>query len=247
MRLFTEEGREGNYFVETNYGPLLVDTGAGSSQLPFTDETAKLPALRAAETHGCIGTATRQFVRVQQLCCGEMVAEDLEVTLDERLHLLGNDVLRHYCFTFDLHRKELIVIAPFVTEQPCRLGKKFHLFTKVSLNGECGLAMVDTGCAISTIDRDFVKSALGCVQPQSSESVTDSTGVTQWFDKIYLDNMLVQDVPFPIQPFIMMDYNPLNRALGFPIVATIGASSMELKKFSFNQRDGFLKIDDYDF
>ena len=238
--------KNGNYYVDSEYGKLLVDNGSGGTQLLRSEATAHLPAVRTTQQYGSLGATEREVVLLQRLCCGDLTGYDLEVSLDDWLPLLGNDVLKDYAYTFDLRNLQMDVIDPFRDGIRCRMGKRRHLYVGIEVNGVPGLAMLDTGCGVSVIDRRFLEETDCAVSPVSVEKVTDSSGATQDVERVILAELRIHETEFPPHPFLVMDYSGLNRVLEYPIVATIGTSTMREKKFSFNQKDGYLRIEDYE-
>ena len=124
------------FFVESNYGMLLFDNGAATTQLPISKKTEALTTQGTYESHGIFGTKKQDKTVVERLCVGDIVAEKIPVRLDDTIGLLGSDILKNYAYTFDITNLEVKFIEPFISDIQCKVGKKNHFYIPIEICGE---------------------------------------------------------------------------------------------------------------
>ena len=233
-----------SFFVESNYGLLLFDTGAATTQLLQSDLTKALSKVHTKEGHGVLGSKTQDCVVVEELCIGDIVAKDLQVTLDDSVGLLGIDVLKNYAFTFDTQEDEVILVKPFVSDIPCKMGLRGHIYVEIEIGGKTCLALIDTGASCSIIDETFFREVNDNIPDGRTEMGEDWTGATFETKIVPVDSLTIGDIHFPQHEFVLLDFKQIFPYMEYPIVAIIGASTLSCKKFSFNLIDGYLHIEE---
>ena len=233
-----------SFFVESNYGLLLFDTGAATSQLPESDLTKSLVPCQTKEGHGVLGSKTQDSVVVGELCVGEIRANQLQVTLDDSVGILGNDVLKHYAFTLDTQKDEIELIEPFTSGIKCTVGQRGHLYVEMGIGQKPCMALIDTGASCSLMDESFCKEMFGRVTAAKTETGEDWTGATFETPMITMDALSIGTVRFPPHEFALLDFGQIFPFMEYPIAAIIGATTLSCKKFSFNPIDGYIRIED---
>lgn len=233
-----------SFYVDSNYGLLLFDNGAATSQLRRSNLTESLVKVRTKESYGAIGSKTQDIVVVDELCVGEIRANHLQVALDDSTGLLGNDVLRNYAFTLDTHKDEIVLIDPFTSDIKCTIGQRGHLFVKIEIGQKTCMALIDTGASCSLIDEKFYKEMFGMLSDSKTETGEDWTGAIIETPIIEVDSLTIGDSRFPPHEFAVLDFEQMFYSMEYPHIAIIGATTLSCKKFSFNQIDGYLRIED---
>ena len=244
IKIVRGKGDRNSFFVESNYGLLLFDTGAATSQLLKSDLTKSLVPCQTKEGHGVLGSKTQESVVVEELCVGEIGANHLQVTLDDSVGILGNDVLRHYAFTLDTQKDEIELIEPFTSGIRCAIGQRGHLYVEIEIGQKPCMALIDTGASCSLIDESFYQEMFGALSGAKTETGEDWTGATFETPMIPIDTLSIGTVRFPRHEFALLNFGQIFSFMEYPIVAIIGATTLSCKKFSFNQIDGYIKIED---
>ena len=233
-----------SFFVESNYGLLLFDTGAATSQLLQSDLTRPLKKVKEQEGHGVFGSKTQDCVIVEELLIGDIVARDLQVSLDDSVGLLGIDVLKNYAFTVDTQKDEVILVKPFVSDIPYKVGQRGHIYVEIEIGGKKCLALIDTGASCSILDETFFREVNDNISNGRTEIGEDWTGATFETEIISVGSLTIGDIRFPKHEFVLLDFKQIFPYMEYPIVAIIGASTLSCKKFSFNLIDGYLLIEE---
>ena len=233
-----------SFYVESNYGLLLFDTGAATSQLLQSNLTDSFVKFGTKEGHGVLGSKTQDMVIVDELCVGDIRANHLPVTLDDSTGILGNDVLKNYAYTLDTHKDEIVLIAPFTSDINCMIGQRGHLYVEIEIGHKACMAIIDTGASCSIIDATFYNKIFGMINGTKTELGEDWTGATFETPMIQIDSLSIGNVHFPQHEFAVLNFEQIFPFREHPIVAIIGATTLSCKKFSFNQIDGYIKIED---
>ena len=233
-----------SFYVESNYGLLLFDNGAAASQLRRSELTESLVKVKTKESYGAIGSKTQDIVVVDELCVGDIRANDLQVALDDSTGLLGNDVLKNYAFTLDTHKDEIVLIEPFKSDIKCTIGQRGHLYVEIEIGQKTCMALIDTGASCSLIDEKFYKEMFGLISNAKTEAGEDWTGAIFETPMVSIDSLTIGNVHFPQHEFAVLNFEQIFPYLEHPIVAIIGATTLSCRKFSFNPIDGYLKIED---
>lgn len=236
-----------SFFVDSNYGPLLFDTGAATSQLKRSALTEALAGRGRVKSRGLLGTAEQDTATVELLEAGGLSVRGLKVTLDDTHGILGADVLGDYAYTFDLERLAVTFIAPFTDGVRCRVGPRRHFFVPVEIGGRRARALLDTGASASLIDAGFYRKAFGRAAEGAHEEGTDVTGATLDTQLVSIGSLKIGEVTFPAHEFAAFDFSaifPLPLRIS-PIAAILGATTLAAKKFSINHRDGYLRLENY--
>ena len=233
-----------SFYVESNYGLLLFDNGAAASQLQRSNLTESLVKVSTKESHGAIGSKTQDIVVVDELYIGDIKANHLQVALDDSTGLLGNDVLKNYAFTLDTHKDEIVLIKPFTSDIKCAVGQRGHLYVEIEIGQQTCMALIDTGASCSLIDEKFYKEMFRIISDAKTETGEDWTGASIETPIVEIDSLTIGDSRFPSHEFAVLDFEQVFSSMEYPIVAIIGATTLSCKKFSFNQTDGYLRIED---
>lgn len=244
IKIVRGKNDKNSFYVESNYGLLLFDTGAAASQLLQSNLTDLLVKFQTQEAHGALGRKTLDVVVVDELCVGDIRANHLQVTLDDSTGILGNDVLRNYAYTLDTRKDEIVLIDPFMSDLNCTIGQRGHLYIEIEIGHKTCMALIDTGASCSIIDVAFYKEMFGIISEAKTETGEDWTGATFETPIILVDSLTIGSVRFPAHEFAMLDFKQVFPYMEVPIVAIIGATTLSCKKFSFNQIDGYLRIED---
>lgn len=244
IKIIRGKSDRNSFYVESNYGLLLFDTGASTSQLLQSNLTDSLVKCRTKEGHGVFGNKTQDIVIIEELCVGDIRANHLQVNLDDSTGLLGNDVLRNYAFTLDTHKDEIVLIDPFTSDLHCMIGQRGHMYVEIEIGHKTCMAMIDTGASCSIIDVTFYKEMFGMISCTKTETGEDWTGATFETPIIPVDSMTIGNIHFPQHEFAALNFEQIFPYMEYPIVAIIGATTLSCKKFSFNPIDGYLKIED---
>lgn len=244
IKIVRGEKDRNSFYVASNYGLLLFDTGAAASQLLQSDLTDSLVKCQSKESHGVLGSKTQDIVIVDELCVGDIRAENLQVALDDSTGLLGSDVLRNYAFTLDTDKNEIILISPFTSGLRCTIGRRGHLHVETEIGHKACMALIDTGASCSIIDEAFYRAAFGSMSVVRFETGEDWTGATLETPIVSIDSLSIGNTRFPRHEFAVLDFNRTFPCMEYPIAAIIGASTLSCKKFSFNPIDGYLRIED---
>lgn len=232
-----------SFYVESNYGLLLFDTGAVSSQLLKSSLTDLLDKCRTIEGHGLLGSKTQDVVLVKELCAGGIRANNLEVTLDDSTGILGNDVLKKYAFTLDTHKDEINLIEPFTSDFKCTVGQRNHLYIEIEIAQKTCMALIDTGASCSIIDQNYYEQMFDNINGSKIETGEDWTGATFETPIIPIDSLVIGNIHFPQHEFAVLDFEKAFPYMEYPISAIIGASTLSSRIFSFNLIDGYIRID----
>ena len=244
IRIVRGEKDANSFFVASNFGLLLFDTGAATSQLQISELTKDLPRLPSAEARGALGSKKVDLALVKELRAGEITAKDLKVTLDDSVGILGSDVLRHYAYALDTQRDEIAIIPPFSGAIPCRVGQRGHLYVDIEIGGTACTALIDTGASCSILDEAFRREVFGNQAVGRTETGEDWTGAAFETPVLGVDSLSIGGVPFPEHEFAVLDFRRLFPFMEYPIAAIIGASTLCCKRFSINHVDGWLKLED---
>ena len=244
IRIVRGENDRNSFFVESNYGLMLFDTGAAASQLLKSDLTKSLIPCQTTEGHGVLGSKTQDSVVVEELCVGEIRANHLQVTLDDSVGILGNDVLKHYAFTLDTRKDEIELIEPFTSGVKCAIGQRGHLYVEIGIGQKPCMALIDTGASCSLMDESFYQEMFGAVSAAKTEKGEDWTGATFETPMMPIDTLSIGTVRFPPHEFALLDFGQIFPFMEHPIIAIIGATTLSCKKFSFNPIDGYIRIED---
>ena len=244
IRIVRGENDRNSFYVESNYGLLLFDTGAATSQLLQSNLTDLLVRVQTIESHGALGSTTQDVVTVDELCVGDIKANHLQVTLDDSTGILGNDVLRNYAFTLDTRKDEIVLVDPFTSDLNCTIGQRGHLYIEIKIGHKTCMALIDTGASCSIIDAAFCKEMFGMISEAKTETGEDWTGAAFETPIISVDSLTIGSVRFPEHEFAVLDFKQIFPFMEVPIAAIIGATTLSCKKFSFNQIDGYLRIED---
>lgn len=236
-----------SFFVDSNYGPLLFDTGAATSQLKRSALTEGLARRGRVKSRGLLGTAEQDTATVELLEVGGLSVRGLKVTLDDTHGILGADVLGNYVYTFDVERLAVTFIEPFSGGVKCRVGPRRHFFVPVEIGGRKARALLDTGASASLIDAGFYRKVFGRAAEGEHEEGTDVTGASLDSQLVSIDSLKIGEVTFPAHEFAALAFSailPLPLRIS-PIAAILGATTLSVKKFSINHRGGYLMIEDY--
>ena len=244
IKIVRGEKDKNSFYVESNYGLLLFDTGAATSQLLQSNLTDLLVKFQTIESHGALGNKTQDVVIVDELCVGDIRANHLQVTLDDSTGILGIDVLRNYAFTLDTHKDEIVLIDPFTSDLNCIIGQRGHLYIEIKIGHKTCMALIDTGASCSIIDATFYKEMFGIICEAKTETGEEWTGATFETPIILVDSLTIGSYRFPEHEFAVLDFKQMFPFMEVPIVAIIGATTLSCKKFSFNQIDGYIRIED---
>ena len=244
IKIVRGEKDKNSFYVGSNYGLLLFDTGAATSQLLQSDLTDSLVKVQTIKSHGALGSKTQDVVIVDELCAGDIKANHLQVTLDDSTGILGNDVLRNYAFTLDTHKDEIVLVEPFTSDLNCTIGQRGHLYVEIKIGHKTCMALIDTGASCSIIDTAFCKEMFGVISEAKTETGEDWTGATFETPIVSVDTLTIGSVRFPAHEFAVLDFEQVFPYMEVPIAAIIGATTLSCKKFSFNQIDGYLRIED---
>lgn len=244
IKILRGEKDKNSFYVESNYGPLLFDTGAATSQLLQSTLTHSLVKVKTKESHGVIGSKTQDVVIVDELCVGSIKAKHLQVNLDDSIGILGNDVLRNYAFTLDTNRNEIVLIDPFTSDLKCAIGQRGHLYVEIEIGHKPYMALIDTGASCSLIDKKTCEELFGMISDAKAETGEDWTGATIETSMIEVDSLTMGNVRFPPHAFAALDLKQVFSYMEYPIAAIIGATTLSCKKFSLNPIDGYLRIED---
>lgn len=244
IKIVRGENDKNSFYVESNYGLLLFDTGAATSQLLQSNLTDFLEKFQTKESHGLLGSKTQDVVIVDELCVGNIRANHLQVTLDDSTGILGNDVLRNYAFTLDTHKDEIVLVDPFISDLNCIIGQRGHLYIEIKIGHKTCMALIDTGASCSIIDAAFYKEMFGAISEAKTETGEDWTGATFETPIILVDSLTIGSFRFPEHEFAVLDFKQAFPYMEISIAAIIGATTLSCKKFSFNQIDGYLRIED---
>ena len=244
IKIVRGEKDRNSFYVESNYGLLLFDNGAATSQLRKSNLTESLAKIKTKESHGAIGSKTQDIVVVDELCVGDIRANHLQITLDDSAGLLGNDVLKNYAFMLDTHKDEIVLIKPFTSDIKCTIGQRGHLYVEIEIGQKTCTALIDTGASCSLIDEKICKEMFGMISNARTETGEDWTGATFETPMISIDSLTIGNVHFPQHEFAVVNFDRIFPYMEYPIAAIIGATTLSCRKFSFNQIDGYLKIED---
>ena len=233
-----------SFFVDSNYGPLLFDTGAASSQLLRSDLTRSLVQQEAVQSHGIFGEREQEQVTVDLLRVGDLTAENLTVTLDDTHGILGSDVLGDCAYTFDVENLAVTFIPHFSDGIPCKRNSVGHLIVPVEIGGTGAWALLDTGASASLIDTGFYQTVFGHAAQGKREEGKDFTGATMDTTMVPVNSLKIGKEVFPSHLFAALDLSAI-----FPpslsIVAILGATTLSERKFSIDHKNGFLKLGFY--
>lgn len=244
IKIVRGEKDRNSFYVESNYGLLLFDTGAATSQLLQSKLTNSLVKVETKENHGVVGSKTQDVVIVDELCVGSIKANHLQVNLDDSMGILGNDVLRNYAFTLDTHKDEIVLVDPFTSDLKCEIGQRGHLYVEVEIGQKSCMALIDTGASCSLIDEKFCKEMFGMISDAKTETGEDWTGAIIETPIIEVDFLTMGNVRFSPHEFAVLDFKQVFSYMEYPIAVIIGATTLSCKTFSFNQIDGYLRIAD---
>lgn len=234
-----------SFYVESNYGLLLFDNGAATSQILRSGMTQSLKKVGTKESNGVIGCEMQNIVAVEELRIGDISADDLYVALSDSAGILGNDVLKDYAYTLDTYNDEIVLIEPFTSDISCSIGQRGHLYVEVRIGQQTGMAMIDTGASCSLIDEKFYKEVVGLINDEITETGEDWTGSMFETPIVNIDSLTLGGINFPSHKFAVFDFDKMSFLhMEHPIIAIIGATTMSCKKFSINHIDGYLRIDD---
>ena len=233
-----------SFYVESNYGLLLFDNGAASSQLLQSNLTESLIKVKTKESYGAIGGKMQDIAVIDELCIGDIRANHLQVALDDTTGLLGNDVLKNYAYTLDTHKDEIVLIDPFTSDTKCMIGQRGHLYVEIEIGQKTCMALIDTGASCSLIDEKFYKETFGLISNAKTETGEDWTGATIETSIVEIDSLTIGDSRFPPHEFAVLNFERIFPFMEYSIAAIIGVTTLSCKKFSFNQIDGYLKIED---
>ena len=232
-----------SFYVESNYGLILFDTGAGSSQLLKSSVTESLEKCEEVEAHGAFGSKKLDRVIVDELCIGDIKQKNLTVTLDDEVGILGLDVLSNYAFTLDTINDEIILLDSFESDIQLIKGQMGHLYVEIELGGKKGLALLDTGASGSIIDEAFYFETFGDTSNLDVDEGEDWTGAVFEAKVVLLDSLSINNIRFPEHEFGVIDFKKMFPFMEYPIIAIIGATTLTCKKFSFSLPNGYLKIE----
>lgn len=244
IKIVRGEKDRNSFYVESNYGLMLFDTGAATSQLLRSDLTAALVKVQTKEEHGALGNKIQDVVVVEELRVGDIKADHLQVTLDDSVGILGNDVLRNHVFTLDTQNDEIVLIDPFTSDLKCTIGQRGHLYAEIQMGHKPCMALIDTGASCSLIDETFYKEIFGAINDAKIETGEDWTGAAFETPIVSVDSLTIGKVRFPEHEFAVLDFGQIFPYMEYPIAAIIGATTLSCRKFSFNQIDGHIKIED---
>ncbi len=243
IKILRGEKDSNSFYVESNYGLLLFDTGAATSQLVQSKLTDSLVKVKTKESQGVLGSKMQDMVIVDELCVGSIKAEHLQVDLDDSVGIIGNDVLKNYAYTLDTSKNEIVLIDPFISDLKCVIGQRGHLYVEIEIGHKNGMALIDTGASCSLIDDEFCKEIVGMVSDNRTETGEDWAGAIIETPIIEVDSLTMGNVRFPSHEFAALDFKQVFSYMEYPIAAIIGATTLSCKKFSFNQIDGYLRIE----
>lgn len=245
VKIIRKEKDPGSFYVESNYGLLMFDTGAATSQLPYSNLTRTLEKVQTADGYGAFGSKVQNYVIVDRLCVGDITAKNLRVSLDDSVGLLGIDVLKNYAFTLDTQNNEIILTKPFASDIRCKVGpQRGHIYVEVEILGKNCLAVIDTGASCSVLDESFLRNMNDSISAEKVAIAEDWTGETFETKIMSVDSLQIGNVRFPQHEFALLDFKQIFLFMEYPISAIIGASTFSCKKFSFNLIDGYLKIEE---
>lgn len=244
LKIIRGEQEQNSFYVMSNYGLLLFDTGAASSQLQKSPATASLPKKQSTESHGLFGSKTQEIAEVGQLSVGDIHAENLQVTLDDTTGILGNDVLKDYAFTLDTQKDEIILIPPFESNIRCTTGQRGHLYVEMKVGSKSCMALIDTGASCSIIDEAFYMDISGNADHCRTEKGEDWTGASFETKMATVDSLSIGGIPFPSHEFALLDFKQVFPFAEHNISAIIGATTLSCKKFSFSLPNGYISIAD---
>lgn len=232
-----------SFYVPSNYGPLLLDTGAATTQLQKSALTAGLAPVGTKEGHGIVGSKDQEMAIVEELQIGDIRENQLPVTLDDTEGILGCDVLKNHPFTLDTQADMLTWIPPFTDGLRGNLGQRNYLYVNIQIGGEDCLALVDTGASCSILDEAFFAQVFGEAEETRAEEGTDWTGAAFDTRVLPLEGVVIGGVPLPKHEFALLDFGNVFPFMEYPIAAILGASTFACGKFSFNLKDGYLKLE----
>ena len=246
IKILRGEKDSNSFYVGSNYGPLLFDTGAAASQLLQSNLTDSLVKVQTRERQGVLGSKKQDIVVVEELRVGDIRANHLQVALDDATGILGNDVLKNYAYTLNTRKDEIVLMEPFTSGIKCMVGQRGHLYVEIEIGQKTCMALIDTGASCSLIDEAFYKEMFGRISGVKTETGEDWTGATMETPMMQIDSLSIENIHFPPHEFAVLNFERIFPFMEYPIVAIIGATTLSCKKFSFNQIDGYIKIEERD-
>lgn len=243
MKIIRGAKDENSCFVESNYGLLLFDTGATASQLMKSDITQELNITGAKTSNGLLGSVIQNIAVVDRLTVGEIVADNLKVSIDDNVGILGNDVLKNYSFIFDMKEDKITIVDRFTSDITCPIGKRNHIYVKIKIQDNEYWALIDTGASCSLLDKSLYFSVFGESKEMKNDKGEDWTGAAIETPMASIDCLTIGSIPFPSHEFALLEFEKFAIPFDYPIVAIIGASTLSQKRFWFNMVDGYIKID----
>lgn len=227
---------------------LVLDTGALRSQLV---DDATVQEFRGAErvagrSHGALGSAATQRVRVARLALGVVEVTDLEIDLvppdlPGARSLVGLDLLRQRAFALHPQAGRLVWGGTAAREaQPLHLDSTGHLRVAMTWPGLTVSAVLDTGAGVTVVDSGLAERHPGLFRGHGSAPGTDVTGTTVQTTTATVRSGTIGDA-IPLGPH-RVAFTPLVEAtahLDQPLQVILGAPAIHQLDWWFDLPNGY--------
>lgn len=225
------------FFINSNYGELLFDTGAATSQLNQHEINLSQSGVYTKQSHGVKGSIEQQMISIDSLVIGSLEQPLPEVSLSERHGILGMDFLKHYCLCFDLGNDQIEVLHSLTEGNSLRLGPKWHSFIPCEISGKTVWGLFDTGASITIVDSAFASMHPEAFTYLGQEIGTDSTGTKIESDSIQIRSMKIKNYEFAPHLGATADLSFISKASGFDVALIIGTSTIMQKVWEFDYQN----------
>ena len=147
--------------VESDTVRMLIDTGSTGSSFNY-ESAAKTGRIAQVIDGGGI-SKFMPIRRINKMQWGDLRVEDLLVAGGTEFNIIGDDILRHFIVQFDNENQEIVLTqnASLIEKRGVRVpfsrgGNNNQVLVSLSLNGEEGVFLLDTGYfGELKVDADF--------------------------------------------------------------------------------------------
>jgi hypothetical protein len=216
-----------------------LDTGAARTHVAAVGHLAEQVPARSARSAGVFGQiAAQPIVTAWDLTIGDLTIPELDVArvpADEQ-NLLGMDVLGRYCchFRFDAGVLDLGNSPGAGAELELTLDDRRHPYVELAWDGVTASACWDSGAGITVVDEAFRNRHPGLFVAAGSSTGTDPTGAIFSTPMFTMAGPAIGGVPFQAARVAVVDLEPMNRELQYPMDAILGAPAIRQANWVFD-------------
>jgi hypothetical protein len=219
---------------------LMLDTGAGQTELEADDYTRGLTPVGEDSSAGVFGVpVVYPVVSITDLAVGSLRVAALNVRLSELAvggGQLGMDVLGRYRCHFRLEARILNADPPpgAELEHELLMDRRGHAYIEVHWPGASGRALWDTGSGPTIVNRDFWLGHPGLFEQIGMLEGTDAGGERAETPLLLMAESVIGQRAFGRHKAVAVDLSPVNSSADYPMDLILGYPTLRQADWLFD-------------